>query len=84
MPACAPCSSSSSPRAWRAGATPTRSASATALLLSRIAHAWGVSRTAGTSLGRLGGMAVTWGVMVAMAAVAIAGYAMQQLAPPAY
>ena len=55
-----------------------------ALLLSRIAHAWGVSRTAGTSLGRLGGMSVTWGVMVAMAAVAIVGYAMQHLAPPAY
>ena len=45
-----------------------------ALLVSRVAHAWGVSRSAGTSVGRFSGMLVTWLIMLAMAAVAIVGY----------
>jgi uncharacterized membrane protein YecN with MAPEG domain len=55
-----------------------------ALLLSRVAHAWGVSREAGASPGRLGGIVVTWGVMLAMAAFAIGGYVMQSYAPSQY
>jgi uncharacterized membrane protein YecN with MAPEG domain len=55
-----------------------------ALLFSRVAHAWGVSRNAGTSAGRLGGIVVTWGVMLAMAAFAIGGYVMQFYAPATY
>jgi uncharacterized membrane protein YecN with MAPEG domain len=48
-----------------------------ALVLSRLAHAWGVSRSSGTSAGRLAGMTVTWGLMLVMAGFAIGGYAMQ-------
>jgi uncharacterized membrane protein YecN with MAPEG domain len=54
-----------------------------ALVLSRLAHAWGVSRNSGTSAGRIGGMVVTWGLMLVMAGFAIGGYAMQYyIAPP--
>ena len=48
-----------------------------ALFVSRVAHAWGVSRSSGSSLGRLSGMAVTWAIMLAMAGFAIVGYVMQ-------
>jgi uncharacterized membrane protein YecN with MAPEG domain len=54
-----------------------------ALLLSRMAHAWGLNRSAGTSAGRLAGMAVTWGLMLVMAGFAIGGFAMQYYAAPA-
>jgi uncharacterized membrane protein YecN with MAPEG domain len=30
------------------------------LLLGRLAHAWGLSRSSGATLGRRGGMALTW------------------------
>ncbi|MGH8029236.1 MAG: MAPEG family protein, partial [Arenimonas sp.] len=53
-----------------------------ALVISRLAHAWGVSRSAGSSAGRMAGMAVTWGLMIAMAAFAIGGYAMQYYVAP--
>ncbi len=52
-----------------------------ALLLSRLAHAWGLSRSSGTSAGRLAGMAVTWSLMLAMAGFAIGGYVMQFTRP---
>ena len=48
-----------------------------ALVLSRLAHAWGLSHSSGTSAGRLAGMAVTWGLMLAMAGLAIGGYVQQ-------
>ena len=48
-----------------------------ALFVSRVAHAWGVSRSSGSSLGRLSGMVVTWAIMLAMAGFAIVGYVMQ-------
>jgi len=48
-----------------------------ALFASRVAHAWGVSRNSGSSLGRLSGMVVTWAIMLAMAGFAIVGYVMQ-------
>ena len=48
-----------------------------ALVLSRIAHAWGLSRTSGTSPGRFAGTLVTWLLMLAMALFAIGGFAMQ-------
>lgn len=48
-----------------------------ALFVSRVAHAWGLSRSSGSSLGRLSGMAVTWAIMLAMAGFAIVGYVMQ-------
>jgi uncharacterized membrane protein YecN with MAPEG domain len=54
-----------------------------ALVLSRIAHAWGLSRTSGTSAGRLAGTLVTWLLMLAMALFAIGGFAMQYAAPVA-
>ena len=53
-----------------------------ALVLSRLAHAWGLSRTSGTSAGRMAGMAVTWGLMLAMAAFAIGGYVLQYYVAP--
>lgn len=37
------------------------------LILGRILHAIGLSRSAGTSFGRFTGTALTWGVMLAMA-----------------
>jgi uncharacterized membrane protein YecN with MAPEG domain len=38
-----------------------------ALIVGRVLHAIGLSRTAGESFGRLVGIALTWGVMLAMA-----------------
>lgn len=43
---------------WGFGAT---------LLLSRILHAMGLSRSAGYSFGRFAGTALTWGLLLAMA-----------------
>lgn len=48
-----------------------------ALFISRVAHAWGLSRHSGSSLGRVSGMVVTWSIMLAMAGFAIVGYVMQ-------
>jgi uncharacterized membrane protein YecN with MAPEG domain len=48
-----------------------------ALFVSRVAHAWGLSRSSGSSLGRMSGMLVTWSIMLAMAGFAIVGYVMQ-------
>jgi uncharacterized protein len=45
-----------------------------ALVLSRLAHAWGLSRSAGKSAGRMAGIGVTWLLMLAMAVLAIGGY----------
>ena len=45
-----------------------------ALVLARIGHALGLARTAGTSAGRMLGTTVTFGVIVVLAAVAIARY----------
>jgi uncharacterized membrane protein YecN with MAPEG domain len=47
------------------------------LLLSRSAHAWGLSHRSGTSKGRFLGTSFTWLLMLAMAVFAIAGFAMQ-------
>ena len=44
------------------------------LLISRIAHAWGLSHSSGTSKGRLLGSLFTWVLMLTMAVFAIAGY----------
>lgn len=38
-----------------------------ALIVGRVLHAIGLSRTAGESFGRLVGIALTWGVMLVMA-----------------
>ena len=38
-----------------------------ALIVGRVLHAIGLSRTAGESFGRLVGIALTWGVLLAMA-----------------
>ena len=48
-----------------------------ALVLSRVAHAFGLSRSSGVSAGRFAGTLVTWLLMLAMAGFAIGGYAMQ-------
>jgi uncharacterized membrane protein YecN with MAPEG domain len=53
-----------------------------ALFVSRVAHAWGVSRSSGSSLGRLSGMVVTWGIMLAMSGFAIIGYIRQFYVAP--
>ena len=47
------------------------------LLVSRLAHAWGLSHSSGTSRGRFLGSLFTWLLLVAMALFAIVGYAMQ-------
>jgi uncharacterized membrane protein YecN with MAPEG domain len=47
------------------------------LLASRMAHAWGLSHSSGTSRGRLLGSAFTWLLLVVMAVIAIGGFAMQ-------
>ena len=49
------------------------------LVASRMAHAWGLSHTSGTSRGRLMGSLFTWLLMAAMAVFAIAGYFRQFL-----
>ena len=48
-----------------------------ALFMSRVAHAWGLSRHSGSSFGRVSGMVVTWAIMLAMAGFGIVGYVMQ-------
>ena len=48
---------------WGFGAT---------LLLSRILHAMGLSRSAGYSIGRFVGTALTWGLLLAMALAGLA------------
>ena len=53
-----------------------------ALLVSRVAHAWGLSRSSGTSAGRFAGTLVTWVLMLAMALFAIGGFAMQYAVVP--
>ena len=45
-----------------------------ALLLARLLHAWGLSRSTGPSPGRFAGTLLTWLVMLAMAITAIVGY----------
>ena len=47
------------------------------LLVSRMAHAWGLSHSSGTSRGRFLGSLFTWLLLVTMALFAIVGYAMQ-------
>ena len=49
------------------------------LLLSRVAHAWGLSHSSGTSKGRFLGTLFTWLLMLAMALFAIAGFVQQYL-----
>lgn len=51
------------------------------LLLSRVAHAWGLSHSSGTSRGRFLGTLFTWLLMLAMAGCAIWGFAMQYRVP---
>jgi len=46
------------------------------LLIARIGHAWGLSRSSGTSLGRFFGTLATWLIMAALALMAIASYVM--------
>jgi len=50
------------------------------LFLSRVAHAWGLSHSSGTSKGRFLGTLFTWTLMLAMAAFAIAGFVQANLA----
>ena len=52
------------------------------LFLSRVAHAWGVSHSSGTSKGRLLGITFTWLLMATMALFAIGGYVQQFLVVP--
>jgi uncharacterized membrane protein YecN with MAPEG domain len=52
------------------------------LLVSRAAHAWGLSHRSGTSRGRFLGSLFTWLLMLAMALFAIGGFLMQYNAPP--
>ena len=47
------------------------------LLASRLLHAWGLSRNAGTSLGRFAGTGLTLVLMVAMSVFAIYGFVAQ-------
>jgi uncharacterized membrane protein YecN with MAPEG domain len=49
------------------------------LFVSRVAHAWGLSHSGGTSRGRLLGSAFTWTLMVTMAVFSIVGYLQQFL-----
>ena len=44
------------------------------LLVSRVLHGWGLSRSSGKSVGRFAGTALTLVLMLAMALFAIAGY----------
>lgn len=41
------------------------------LLLARLLHAWGLSRSAGISHGRFWGVILTWGVLLAMAGAGV-------------
>lgn len=45
-----------------------------ALVLGRVAHAVGLSRTAGASAGRVAGMALSWTAMVLMAGVLVGAF----------
>lgn len=47
------------------------------LLLSRVLHAWGLSRHAGTSVGRFSGTVLTFLLMIAMSLFAVAGFVQQ-------
>ena len=47
------------------------------LFVSRVAHAWGLSRSSGASPGRFVGTLFTWLLMLAMALFAIAGFVQQ-------
>ncbi len=47
------------------------------LFISRVAHAWGVSHSSGTSKSRLLGILFTWLLMIVMSVFAIAGYVQQ-------
>jgi uncharacterized membrane protein YecN with MAPEG domain len=49
------------------------------LLVSRAAHAWGLSHSSGSSRGRFLGSMFTWLLMLAMAVFAIGGYLQQFL-----
>jgi uncharacterized membrane protein YecN with MAPEG domain len=53
-----------------------------ALVVSRVAHAWGLSRSSGVSAGRFAGTLVTWLLMLTMAAFSIGGYVMQYAVTP--
>jgi len=52
------------------------------LFASRLAHAWGLSHSSGTSKGRFLGTLFTWLLMLAMALFAIAGFVSQYRTPP--
>ena len=47
------------------------------LLVSRLAHAWGLSHSSGTSRGRFMGSLFTWLLMLAMAGFAVFGFFQQ-------
>ncbi len=47
------------------------------LLVSRLAHAWGLSHSSGTSRGRFIGSMFTWLLMLAMAGFAVVGFFQQ-------
>jgi len=47
-------------------------AAGAAILLGRLMHAAGLSRTVGLSVGRFGGLALHWGAMFALAALGLA------------
>lgn len=53
---------------------PVIHASGIILLVARIGHAWGLSRSSGTSIGRFFGTLATWLIMAALALMAILGY----------
>lgn len=52
------------------------------LLVSRLLHAWGLSRSASASPGRFAGTLLTLLLMIAMSACAIAGYIQQHRDSP--
>ena len=47
--------------------------------ISRVAHAWGLSHSSGTSIGRFSGTLFTWLLMLAMSLFAIGGFVQQYL-----
>jgi len=44
------------------------------LLVARIMHAWGLSQSAGVTVGRFVGVFATWGAMIAMALLLVLRY----------
>jgi hypothetical protein len=46
-----------------------------ALVIGRVLHGWGLNRSNGASFGRVAGMALTWGVMGALAGTALTVWA---------